>query len=150
MVQPNMLGSFPHQRFGEPPVGCVSAFAGALGPPNTTDADVRQDYVTNPIEAWGWMACDGRALSSYEYPELFAVLGYTYGGSGDHFCIPDYRGSFLRGNDTGTQNAPNLGTRVRVPELGPDPSLPVSQFEMVCVNYIIKFTYGLARGLASG
>lgn len=34
------------------------------------------------------MYCDGRPLRAEQYPELFAVLGYTYGGSESHFNIP--------------------------------------------------------------
>lgn len=203
MVQPNMVHpAFTRPGFGELPVGSVSAFAGALGPPGATDGSAPQDFTTNPLEAWGWMACDGRTLSNMDYPELFAVLGYVYGGSGSQFRIPDYRGYFLRGNGTGTQNDPDLATRSTppggqglpsgvgsiqssaveahahtysapapsgatpgpatgvgpgpgptqtsggpVPGQGSDHPVSVSRYETrplnVCVNYIIKFTYGL-------
>ena len=62
-----------------------------------------------------WIACDGASYSTEEYPELFAVIGRIYGGveadvdieaNGDvdveiegTFCVPDYRGYFLRGTD---------------------------------------------------
>ncbi|MBX3585547.1 MAG: tail fiber protein [Ramlibacter sp.] len=62
------------------PVGSVITFAGTPGAGQTP-------FVT-PLEAWGWMHCDGRALEAQQYPELFAVLGYTYGGSGSQFNIP--------------------------------------------------------------
>jgi hypothetical protein len=156
--------TFTRPGFGELPVGSVSAFAGALGP---TDASTPQGFTTSPVEAWGWMACDGRALSTATYQELFAVLGYVYGGSGNQFCIPDYRGYFLRGTGTGTQNDPDLATRSAppggqglpsgvgsiqssggpVPGPGSDHPVPASQYETrslnVFVNYIIKFTYQL-------
>jgi microcystin-dependent protein len=45
---------------------------------------------TTPPE--GWLLCDGASCSATSYPELFAVLGYTYGGSGDAFNVPDMRG----------------------------------------------------------
>lgn len=35
-----------------------------------------------------WLVCDGRALSRHIYPELYRVLGQTYGGNGDTFRIP--------------------------------------------------------------
>jgi len=96
---------FARPGFGELPVGSVTAFAGTLGTPDST----------NPVEAWGWMLCDGRTLSSALYPELFAVLGYVYGGSGDSFNIPDYRGYFLRGVGTGTENDPDIALREKPP-----------------------------------
>ena len=45
----------------------------------------------------GWIPCDGRSAGTTSYPELFAVIGYTYGGSGAIFKIPDFQGAFLRG-----------------------------------------------------
>lgn len=115
MMAPGMsLPFFVRPGFGELPVGSVTAFAGSLGVPDSADTAspvAAQDYVTDPLEAWGWMFCDGRSLPTYDYPELFAVLGYVYGGSGNQFLIPDYRGYFLRGVGTGTQNDPDIGTR---------------------------------------
>lgn len=86
--------------FGESPVGAVLAFAGPLGAQGT-----------DPLEAWGWMYCDGRSLSTHLYPELFAALGYVYGGEDASFKIPDLRGYFLRGTAAGTQVDPDQGQR---------------------------------------
>ncbi|WAS95660.1 phage tail protein [Nannocystis punicea] len=99
--RPLGFGSTP---FGEVPVGALVAFAGALAP---TDGD----HVTRPLEGWGWMLCDGRSLSVAQYPELFSVLGYVYGGSAGSFRIPDYRGYFLRGVDAGAGVDRDAATR---------------------------------------
>lgn len=40
----------------------------------------------------GWLLCDGRQVRISEYPELYAVLGRRYGGSGDLFALPNHRG----------------------------------------------------------
>ena len=40
----------------------------------------------------GWLKCDARALSKSSYPQLFNVLGYSFGGSGDIFYLPDPSG----------------------------------------------------------
>jgi microcystin-dependent protein len=37
----------------------------------------------------GWMECNGQALSTSEYPDLFAKIGYTHGGYSDTFNLPD-------------------------------------------------------------
>ncbi|MFV8754428.1 phage tail protein [Nannocystaceae bacterium ST9] len=103
--------------FGDPPVGALMAFAGQLGPSDPATAnppatsETAGDQVTNPIEAWGWMLCDGRSLSIYQYPELFAALGYLYGGSDGNFNIPDYRGYFWRGTDAGAGVDKDSATR---------------------------------------
>jgi microcystin-dependent protein len=95
--------------FGDLPVGSVTAFAGAVGA--AASSSPHTGYTTNPVEAWGWMVCDGRSLHATDYPELFAVLGYVYGGADSNFNIPDYRGYFLRGIGTGTQNDPDIDSR---------------------------------------
>lgn len=49
----------------------------------------------------GWLKCNGAILSKLAYPQLFDKIGYTYGGSGNDFRLPDLRGEFLRGWDDG-------------------------------------------------
>lgn len=56
-----------------------------------------------------FMICDGRALSKSAYPELFAAIGYTHGGSGEYFNLPDTRGRVVRGVDGGAGRDPNRG-----------------------------------------
>jgi microcystin-dependent protein len=43
--------------------------------------------------------CDGSAYPTAEYPSLFALIGYTYGGSGDTFSVPDLRNKTFVGAD---------------------------------------------------
>lgn len=49
----------------------------------------------------GAMACNGQELSTEEYPDLFAAIGYLWGGSGNTFNLPnqerDSVGAFKRG-----------------------------------------------------
>lgn len=41
---------------------------------------------------YGWLPCAGQLLSITDYPELFSVLGATYGGDGmATFALPSYR-----------------------------------------------------------
>ena len=96
---------FPSPARNDTPVGAVIAYAGG------TDVTV---------EAQGWMLCDGRMLDVAPYPELFAVLGYRYGGSEARFQLPDYRGG--------------------------NPLAPGADAKGMGINYLIKFTYGLSPG----
>ncbi len=50
----------------------------------------------------GWFLCDGSTKSATTYPELFAAIGYSFGGSGDNFTLPDLRQRFPLGSNTGT------------------------------------------------
>jgi hypothetical protein len=53
----------------------------------------------------GWILCDGRAVKSSDYPDLFEIIGTNYGNGTDgcgntcQFNVPDLRGVFLRGVD---------------------------------------------------
>lgn len=62
----------------------------------------------------GYLICDGSAVSRTTYAALFALIGVTYGnGNGTTtFNLPDYRGQFLRGNDSGAGIDPDAGTRL--------------------------------------
>lgn len=56
----------------------------------------------------GFLIADGRSLKKAEYTELFDVIGYTYGGSGDNFSLPNFAdGKFMRSVGG---NAAALGT----------------------------------------
>ena len=56
----------------------------------------------------GFLIADGRSLKRAEYTELFDVIGYTYGGSGQNFNLPNFAdGKFMRSIGG---NAAALGT----------------------------------------
>jgi microcystin-dependent protein len=58
-----------------------------------------------------WLVCDGTSFLVADYPALHAYLGYTYGGAGLNFNVPDYRGNFLRMQDQGAGVDPQAGVR---------------------------------------
>lgn len=47
----------------------------------------------------GFLFCDGSSYGTATYPTLFNTIGYTYGGSGTAFSIPDLRGRAVAGKD---------------------------------------------------
>jgi microcystin-dependent protein len=49
----------------------------------------------------GWLKANGASLSTGTYSALFSAIGYTFGGSGSSFSVPDLRGEFPRGWDDG-------------------------------------------------
>jgi microcystin-dependent protein len=64
-------------------VGEVIDYAGATPPP-------------------GWLICDGSTYNAVGlFANLFAVIGYSFGGSGDTFNVPDLRGRMSLGAGTG-------------------------------------------------
>ena len=46
-----------------------------------------------------WMYCEGQTLDSTLYPEIFALIGYNFGGVGTNFSLPDTRKKFIAGYD---------------------------------------------------
>lgn len=49
----------------------------------------------------GYLVCNGAQYQTSQYPELFAAIGYSFGGGGGAFAVPDLRGMFVRGYDAG-------------------------------------------------
>lgn len=66
-------------------VGEIIPYAGAVSP------DIR------------WLECDGSSLLRADYPDLWAVIGATYGAvDGTHFNLPDLKGRAAAGSGAGT------------------------------------------------
>ncbi|MBI5528456.1 MAG: tail fiber protein [Deltaproteobacteria bacterium] len=76
------------------PAGSTIAFAGA----NVPD---------------GWLLCDGSAVSRTQYAALFSAVGTAWGaGDGSTtFNLPDLRGRFVRGVDSGAGRDPDAAAR---------------------------------------
>ncbi|MHC4641240.1 MAG: phage tail protein [Planctomycetota bacterium] len=54
------------------------------------------------FEPDGWLYCNGLLMPIYKYPELFSVIGNTYGGDGRMtFALPDLRGRVPIGEGAG-------------------------------------------------
>jgi microcystin-dependent protein len=64
------LESMIFMAFNPIPIGLIHPFASATIPE-------------------GFLLCDGTTLDTADYPELFAVIGYSFGGSGSAFLLPD-------------------------------------------------------------
>ncbi|WP_202424561.1 phage tail protein [Duganella levis] len=54
-----------------------------------------------------WALCDGRLVDAKAYPELYALIGATYGGNGaTHFRLPNLTGRAVCGHGTGSGLTP--------------------------------------------
>jgi hypothetical protein len=58
------------------------------------------------------LLCDGTSYTTAAYPALFAAIGYSFGGSGANFNVPDFRGRFLRGVDGTASRDPDKASRI--------------------------------------
>ena len=66
-----------------------------------TPAGVMWDYGGATAPA-GWLLCNGASYLVSDYPALSSAIGYTYGGSGANFSVPDCRGRSIVGAGAGT------------------------------------------------
>lgn len=49
----------------------------------------------------GWIVCDGASWPTTTFPDLFAAIGYTWGGSGANFNVPNFMNRYRRHRDNG-------------------------------------------------
>lgn len=65
----------------------------------------------------GWLYCNGTIMQQSEHPDLYKVIGQSFGHCGSkfdpntQFYIPDFRGFFLRGVDDGSGRDPDTDER---------------------------------------
>lgn len=123
------------------------AFAGEA-PTGSGDIIQGRPYVgqimpyPSSLQPSGWLPADGSVLPVSEYPELFDVIGNTYGGDGEtNFAVPDLRARVPVGVGTiadATIPAPGEGNSV-VPLISSMALGEVSQgeFEALGVNFMI-------------
>lgn len=72
------------------PSGTVVAYAGATPPT-------------------GWVLCHGQLLDKAQHPDLYKVLGATYGETATQFRVPDLRGRVVVSLDAGQGEFNSLG-----------------------------------------
>lgn len=90
--------------------GSVAQVWSSMGP---EPGDMKFSGAASPEP--GWLECVGTSLLVADYPRLFAVIGYTFGGSGPNFYLPNLgahmplgaSGGYTRGS-TGGQSAQTL------------------------------------------
>jgi len=57
--------------------------------------------ISNVNAPTGFLLCDGSTYNINDYPNLFNVIKYTYGGSMATFCVPNFQSRFpIGGNNT--------------------------------------------------
>ena len=90
-----LAGNIITAVYAEAPVGAIIPYGGAQPPV-------------------GWFLCDGTELLRADYPDLFAVIGTSFGtpSVNTKFKLPDLRGEFLRGAGTNGHTGQGSGGSV--------------------------------------
>ena len=63
-----------------------------------TTGDTKSSFVE--ADHLGWLKCDGRGVDTTMYNLLFQVIGYTFGGSGATFNLPNAQGRVIGNKGT--------------------------------------------------
>jgi microcystin-dependent protein len=91
----NLIGVFDWTRAGSGQDGGLISYGnGAVLVPVGTIMNFAGSVVPS-----GWFACGGQMVSTASYPELFHVIGTTYGAGAGVFGLPDLRGRVAVGQD---------------------------------------------------
>jgi len=83
------------------PLGTIQMYTKSTAPTATTNGGT-------------WLLCDGSALIQANYPDLYAVIGITYGNGGNastHFNIPDLRARVPVGYNASALNSGTVNVR---------------------------------------
>jgi microcystin-dependent protein len=103
IIAVNMVRGLIVVNFDPIPAGRVEAFAGSTTPD-------------------GWLDCDGASYATVDYPELFAKIGYVWGGSGASFNVPDLRDKVILGSGNDFSLADTGGEQTHTLDLAEIPS----------------------------
>ena len=83
------------------PLGTIQMYTKSTAPTATTNGGT-------------WLLCDGSALIQANYPDLYAVIGITYGNGGNastHFNVPDLRARVPVGYNASALNSGTVNVR---------------------------------------
>jgi microcystin-dependent protein len=78
--------------------------------------DIKTSYVVD--DHMGWLLCDGRGMDKVVFNLLFQVIGYTFGGSGNTFLLPNVKGRVMGSIGTVVDSASRTRTYVAGQSVG--------------------------------
>jgi microcystin-dependent protein len=111
------------------PTGAVMPYAGSSAP-------------------GGWALCNGDSLSTTTYSTLFAIVGYTYGGAGGTFNVPDLRSRMPLGAGAGA----GLTTRALAATGGQESisQVPPHTHNITDTGHVHGYQFPIPQSIAAG
>jgi hypothetical protein len=102
-------------------------------------------YVSSANAPAGWLLCNGQSVVGASYPELSAVVGYSFGGSGANFNVPN----LINKTIYGVSNSPSSSTLVSVSS-GTNSTLSATGMLYIIKakpDYVVSSTFTINNGL---
>ena len=102
-------------------------------------------YVSSANAPAGWLLCNGQSVVGASYPELSAVIGYSFGGSGANFNVPN----LINKTIYGVSNSPSSSTLVSVSS-GINSTLSATGMLYIIKakpDYVVSSTFTINNGL---
>ena len=91
----------------------------------------------------GFVEANGQSLLTTDYPALFAVYGYTYGGSGDSFNVPNLNGYSLKGTTSTALVGTPVGSDTTTLAVN---NLPAHNHGIGSHTHTLDHTHGMNHG----
>jgi microcystin-dependent protein len=109
-VDPDSIADFTQPNWED--IQFMQVLTGQIIPYPLNDMEwINRAVGTEPS---GLLPCDGGLYSAVSFPNLFALIGYTFGGSGGAFATPDLRGNtVINADDMGTSQG--AAGRISIP-----------------------------------
>ena len=108
-----------------------SRWGTSSGSGSTLPSGTIVDYAGSSAPTY-WLLCNGASVSTTTYAALFAVIGYTYGGSGGSFNLPDLR----------DRTAIGAGSSYALGNTGGSSSTTLSISNMPSHNHAVDLNHG--------
>lgn len=108
--------------------GNVNSPSGLLVP---TGSVIPYCGTSNPA---GWFICNGATYNKIIYDKLFSAIGYTFGGSGEFFAVPDLRGRVVVGSASDASGITNKN----VGDLGGSETHTLTEDEMPAHTHTVN------------
>ena len=90
IINGQIIGATGEKVYSTSPIGTVLSYAGQTAPN-------------------GYLLCNGASYLVKDYPDLYAVIGNTYGGDSTNFNVPNLIDKFIQGSNTsGTEKEAGL------------------------------------------
>lgn len=149
-TNPNILGIYDGSTWVT--IGTLNTTAHTFAASGVTPYIGDQKFSAQTTNHGSWLLCNGQSLDTTTYSGLFALIAYSFGGSGANFLAPDMRGRVPGAIGTGSGlSARTLGQTVgEETHLLITAEIPAHTHAPTSGNFVVDIGSGGSIGLIGG